>query len=58
MLYDNSEFGLYQLEQELRNGGNPDTEVIVLLGSILNQGHLLKVLNTFSINVVRSNKSS
>ena len=52
VLYDNSEFGLYQLEQELRNGGNPDTEVIVLLGSILNQGHLLKVLNSFSINAV------
>lgn len=52
VLYDNSEFGLYQLEQELRNGGNQATEIIVLLGSILNQGHLLKVLNIFSINAV------
>ena len=52
VLYDNSEFGLYKLEEELLNEKPDDTEVIVLLGSILNPGHLLNVLNTFAIDTV------
>lgn len=52
VLYDNSEFGLYQLEQELQTIKANGTEIIVLLGSILNQGHLLNVLNTFAVQTV------
>lgn len=52
ILYDNSEFGLYSLEQELLVNKPASTELIVLLGSILNPGHLLDVLNTFGVATV------
>ncbi|MGV0033890.1 MAG: polysaccharide biosynthesis protein [Candidatus Azotimanducaceae bacterium WSBS_2022_MAG_OTU7] len=52
VLYDNSEFGLYRLEQELKGQEGVNTEVVVLLGSILNPGHLLKVINTFDVQKV------
>ncbi len=52
VLYDNSEFGLYKLEQELVQEEGSKTEVIVLLGSILNPGHLLNVINSFSVEKV------
>jgi FlaA1/EpsC-like NDP-sugar epimerase len=52
ILYDNSEFGLYKLEQELSPNMAQGTEVIVMLGSILNPGHLLNVLNSFNVEKV------
>jgi FlaA1/EpsC-like NDP-sugar epimerase len=52
ILYDNSEFGLYKLEQELSRDLSKGTEVIVMLGSILNSGHLLNVLDSFEIEKV------
>ncbi len=52
VLYDNSEFGLYTLEQELIGDEDSGTEIIVLLGSILNPGHLLNVINSFSVEKV------
>lgn len=52
VLYDNSEFGLYQLEQEMLQEGGSKTEVIVLLGSILNPGHLKNVINSFQVEKV------
>ena len=52
VLYDNSEFGLYQLEQDLDREKKSKTEVIFLLGSILNPGHLLNVINSFSVEKV------
>ncbi|MBT7879832.1 MAG: polysaccharide biosynthesis protein [Gammaproteobacteria bacterium] len=52
VLYDNSEFGLYKLEQELVQEEGSKTEVIVLLGSILNPGHLLNVINSFNVEKV------
>ncbi|MBT4162081.1 MAG: polysaccharide biosynthesis protein [Gammaproteobacteria bacterium] len=60
VLYDNSEYGLYKLEQELQGVLNhPEhsetsqpTEIVVLLGSILNPGHLLNVINNFDIGTV------
>ena len=52
VLYDNSEYGLYQLEQELLAVDHTETEIVVLLGSIMNQGHLLNVIDTFSVGSV------
>jgi FlaA1/EpsC-like NDP-sugar epimerase len=52
VLYDNSEFGLYRLEQEMVQEGESKTEVIVLLGSILNPDHLLNVINFFGVEKV------
>ncbi len=52
ILYDNSEYGLFQLEQELRELVPQGTDLIVLLGSILNPGHLKRVLETFDVNKV------
>ena len=52
VLYDNSEYGLYRLEQELKGQAGVNTEVVVLLGSILNPGHLLKVINSFGVQKV------
>jgi FlaA1/EpsC-like NDP-sugar epimerase len=43
---------LYELEQELKHAPYEGTEVIVMLGSILNPGHLLNVLNSFAIEKV------
>ncbi len=52
VLYDNSEFGLYQLQEELRPLLSDDTELVVMLGSILNPGHLKRVLESFAVETV------
>ncbi|MEM7293966.1 MAG: nucleoside-diphosphate sugar epimerase/dehydratase [Pseudomonadota bacterium] len=52
ILYDNSEYGLYQLELELKELTTENTEIVVLLGSILNPGHLKTVLNNFDVETV------
>lgn len=52
VLYDNSEYGLFRLQGELREAVPANTELVVLLGSILNQGHLRRVLETFEIEKV------
>lgn len=51
VLYDNSEYALYRVESELANCQH-DVELIVLLGSILNQEFLNKVMNNFGIDTV------
>lgn len=51
VLYDNSEFALYRIETELRKI-NHNVELLVLLGSILNEQYLSKVMNNFAINTV------
>lgn len=52
VLYDNSEFGLFRLEKELKPLAHAGTELVVLLGSILNPGHLKRVLETFNVDKV------
>ncbi len=52
VLFDNSEFGLYQMEQELEDIQHPDTDVVVVLGSILNQALLVRTLEKFEIGMV------
>ncbi|MDA1302286.1 MAG: nucleoside-diphosphate sugar epimerase/dehydratase, partial [Proteobacteria bacterium] len=52
VLFDNSEFALYTIEQELVPLATPETEVVCLLGSVLNRGHLEMVMDDFSINIV------
>ncbi|HAK50736.1 MAG TPA: polysaccharide biosynthesis protein [Gammaproteobacteria bacterium] len=51
VLYDNSEFSLYSLEQELLESGI-ETELVFLLGSVLNKVHLAKVMDDFSVQTV------
>ncbi len=51
VLYDNSEYALYRIESELKRVDH-GVELIVLLGSILNQEYLNKVMNNFSIDTV------
>lgn len=51
VLFDNSELALYNIEQELAANDN-DTELEFLLGSVLNKGHLLMVMEDFSIQIV------
>ena len=50
VLYDNSEYGLFQLEQELKSITAEETDLVVLLGSILNPGHLRRVLEMFAVD--------
>lgn len=52
VLYDNSEYSLYNIEKELLPLVPADCELVVLLGSILNRGHLAMVLENFSIDTV------
>jgi len=51
VLFDNSEFALYRIENELRDESG-EIELLVLLGSILNEEYLSKVMNNFEIDTV------
>lgn len=52
VLFDVAEFGLYQIERELENLNPGNVEVQVVLGSILNQSHLLATLSKFEVDTV------
>ncbi|MEX1237216.1 MAG: polysaccharide biosynthesis protein, partial [Pseudomonadales bacterium] len=52
VLFDNSEFALYNIEAELEDQVGEDTKLIVLLGSVLNQGHLEMVMRDFEVQTV------
>jgi FlaA1/EpsC-like NDP-sugar epimerase len=51
VLFDNSEFSLYRIETELKEEAG-DIQMLVLLGSILNEEYLSKVMNNFEIDTV------
>lgn len=51
VLYDNSEFALYSLEQELLENA-VEIELVFLLGSVLNKDHIAKVMDDFSVQTV------
>lgn len=57
ILYDNSEFGLYMIESELKEtqrlieGGKP-VKIVALLGSVRNQIQIENILRKFSIRSV------
>lgn len=51
-LFDNSEYSLYKIEIELEDKVSDETDLVVLLGSILNQGHLAMVMEDFEIETV------
>lgn len=51
VLYDNSEYALYRIDAELQKLDHK-VELLVLLGSILNQEYLSKVMNNFEIDTV------
>jgi FlaA1/EpsC-like NDP-sugar epimerase len=55
VLYELSEFGLYQVERELRDllsQSGATAEVVPILGSVLDRPRLQMVLKTFEINTV------
>ena len=52
VLYDNSEFALFTIEQELRPLCSESTELIVLLGSIMNKQHLSTIMDGFNVQTV------
>ena len=51
VLYDNSEYALYHIDSELKKVDH-EVELLVLLGSILNQEYLSKVMSNFQIDTV------
>ena len=51
ILYDNSEFALYALEQQLLEN-EMQVELVCLLGSVLNKAYIAKVMKAFSVNTV------
>ncbi|MBD3648745.1 MAG: polysaccharide biosynthesis protein, partial [Pseudomonadales bacterium] len=52
VLYDNSEFALYNIEAELQRKIPEETELVVLLGSVLNKGYLSRVIKGFGVQTV------
>lgn len=57
LLFDNSEFGLYMIESELREAlrimdGGQSIKIVALLGSVRNQNQIENVLRKFSIRTV------
>lgn len=61
VLLDSSEFGLYEIENELRKRletiegateGAPRIEIVALLGSVCNQGHMENLIETFRIETI------
>lgn len=57
VLLDSSEFGLYEIENELRKRletieGAAPGEIVALLGSVCNQGHLENLIDTFGIETI------
>lgn len=51
VLFDNSEFSLYNIEEELRPDDD-EVELVCLLGSVLNRGHLSMVMEDFGVQTV------
>ena len=52
VLFDNSEFALYRIENELRQRETDECELVCLLGSVLNKGHLRMVMDDFGVQTV------
>ena len=52
ILYDNSEFALYKIEKVLKALCDSKTELVVLLGSIMNKKHLSTVMKEFGVDTV------
>lgn len=52
VLFDNSEFALYSIEGELQSLVPAGTELIALLGSVLNESHLSLVMADFGVQTV------
>lgn len=52
VLFDNAEFSLYNIENELRESVDDEIELVCLLGSVLNRGHLSMVMEDFSVQTV------
>ncbi|MBL4680936.1 MAG: polysaccharide biosynthesis protein [Pseudomonadales bacterium] len=52
VLFDNSEISLYTVEHELNNLCAAETDIAVLLGSILNKSQLSKVMADFNVDTV------
>ena len=51
ILYDNSEFALYALEQQLLEN-EIQVELVCLLGSVLNKAYMARIMKAFSVNTV------
>ena len=51
ILFDNSEFALYALEQHLLEN-ELQVELVCLLGSVLDQAYVARIMETFSVNTV------
>lgn len=57
LLYDNSEYGLYMIESELREAqraidGGQGIKIVALLGSVRNQAQVENIMRRFSIRTV------
>jgi len=52
VLFDQSEFALYQIHKELINIGMPNVEILQLLGSITNYKRLSHILERFDVNTI------
>ena len=52
VLFDNSEYALYRIERELQSTNDDRTELVFLLGSIMNKTYVSKVMNSFGVQTI------
>jgi FlaA1/EpsC-like NDP-sugar epimerase len=52
VLFDQSEFALYQIHKELVNVGMPNVEILPMLGSVTNPKRLSHTLERFDVNTI------
>ena len=52
VLFDQSEFALYQIHKELVNVGMPNVEILPMLGSVTNRKRLSHILGRLGVNTI------
>ncbi|MGB0733411.1 MAG: UDP-N-acetylglucosamine 4,6-dehydratase family protein, partial [Pontibacterium sp.] len=52
VLFELTEFALYQIERELQQHAHSDIEIIAILGNVQDKFHLLRVMQSYQINTV------
>jgi len=52
VLYDQSEFALYQIHKELVNVGMPNVEILPVMGSVINRNRLSQIMKRLAVNTI------
>jgi len=52
VLFDQSEFALYQIHKELVNVGMPNVEILPVMGSVINRNRLSQIMKRFDVHTI------